>query len=80
MLSLAFDVVGWSGAFVVLMAYIADNNSLHFLGSLMLAGYSAVYRMWPQVATNALWMIFAAKKKINEPRAGVEPTISTLEG
>ena len=80
MLSVVFDVVGWSGAFVVLMAYVADNNALHLVGSSMLAGYSAVYQMWPQVATNALWMIFAAKKKYRKPRAGVEPAISTLEG
>lgn len=80
MLSVIFDVIGWSGAFVVLMAYIAENNSLHFLGSFILAVYSGFYQMWPQVATNALWMMFAAKKKISELRAGVEPAISTLEG
>ena len=83
-----FDVIGWAGMFTVLGAYMFEKDILHFTGSVMLGAYSVYYRAWPQVATNTIWAIIATKKhklvecatKKSEPRAGVEPAISTLEG
>lgn len=82
MLSFAADVVGWAGMTTVVAAYMYDQDALHFAGAMLLASYSAYYRMWPQVVTNVVWMgVAAAKKKVqDQPRAGVEPAISTLEG
>ena len=79
----AADVVGWAGMTTVVAAYMYDQDALHLAGAMLLASYSAYYRMWPQVVTNVVWMGVAAakrKKTEEEPRAGVEPAISTLEG
>ena len=82
MLSFVADVVGWAGMTTVVAAYMYDKDALHFTGAMLLGSYSAYYRMWPQVVTNVVWMGVAAakKRKKEEPRAGVEPAISTLEG
>lgn len=84
MLTVLADVVGWLGTSTVVLAYMFNKDALHFLGALLLGSYSAYYRVWPQTVTNIIWMGVAVtkkkKKEEEEPRTGVEPAISTLEG
>jgi hypothetical protein len=69
--SMAMEVGGWVGGFVLILAYAmvsfgkmsprgAVFQSLNLAGSLMLAANSGWHRAWPSVSVNLIWIAVGA--------------------
>jgi hypothetical protein len=83
---LFIDIIGWAGAFFLLLAYTLVSRkrlqgdsisfqSLNVLGSLLLIANSFYYGAFPSVAVNAIWiliaMIFLSKKLMSNRKTSV---------
>jgi hypothetical protein len=84
---LFIDIIGWAGAFFLLLAYTLVSRkklqgdsisfqSLNVLGSILLIANSFYYGAFPSVAVNAIWifiaMIFLSKKLMSNKKTAAE--------
>lgn len=70
-MSIVVEAIGWSGASLILAAYIANSNgwldrthkaypAINLAGSCAFVFYTASHHTWATMALNSIWAIVAA--------------------